>query len=66
MKNSHQVSVVQMSRLGFRRFVGVDGSQVMLELARDSGFYQDLKQSILGEETLPVQWGDLVVHYFLT
>ncbi|KAG7224607.1 hypothetical protein INR49_011360, partial [Caranx melampygus] len=39
-------------------FSGVDGSQAMLELAKDSGLYQDLKQSILGEETLPVQWAD--------
>ncbi|XP_023252857.1 methyltransferase-like protein 27 isoform X1 [Seriola lalandi dorsalis] len=48
----------QMKRLGFGHFVGVDGSEAMLELARDSGLYQDLKLSMLGEETLPVQWAD--------
>jgi len=44
--------------------VGIDGSEAMLELARDSGLYRELKQSMLGEETLPVQWGNLMVYYF--
>ncbi|XP_070838708.1 methyltransferase-like protein 27 [Chaetodon trifascialis] len=53
----------QMKRHGFGRFVGIDGSEVMLELARKSGLYQDLKLSMLGEKPLPVQWGlfDVVV-----
>lgn len=58
------VSVVQMRRHGFGHFVGIDGSDAMLELARKSGLYQDLKLSMLGDEPLPVQWGNLVVHYF--
>ncbi|XP_029304024.1 methyltransferase-like protein 27 [Cottoperca gobio] len=53
----------QMKRHGFGHFVGIDGSEAMLELARESGLYQDLKQSMLGEGPLPVQWGlfDVVV-----
>ncbi|XP_070773914.1 methyltransferase-like protein 27 [Enoplosus armatus] len=53
----------QMKRHGFGHFVGIDGSKTMLELARESGLYQDLKQSMLGEEPLSVQWGlfDVVV-----
>ncbi|KAK2828237.1 hypothetical protein Q5P01_019271 [Channa striata] len=45
----------QMKRHGFRHFVGIDGSEAMLRLARESGLYQDLKQAMLGEEQLPVQ-----------
>ncbi|XP_041808179.1 methyltransferase-like protein 27 [Chelmon rostratus] len=53
----------QMRRHGFGHFVGIDGSDAMLELARKSGLYQDLKLSMLGDEPLPVQWGlfDVVV-----
>lgn len=53
----------QMKRHGFGHFVGIDGSEAMLEMARKSGLYQDLKQSMLGEGPLPVQWGlfDVVV-----
>lgn len=47
----------QMKRHGFGHFVGIDGSESMLELARESELYQDLKQSMLGEEPLPAQWG---------
>ncbi|XP_032433065.1 methyltransferase-like protein 27 isoform X2 [Xiphophorus hellerii] len=52
-----------MRKLGFEHFVGVDGSEAMLGRARESGLYQDLKQCMLGEEPLPVQWGsfDVVV-----
>ncbi|XP_023197394.1 methyltransferase-like protein 27 isoform X1 [Xiphophorus maculatus] len=52
-----------MKKLGFEHFVGVDGSEAMLGRARESGLYQDLKQCLLGEEPLPVQWGsfDVVV-----
>ncbi|XP_028450915.1 methyltransferase-like protein 27 isoform X3 [Perca flavescens] len=53
----------QMKRHGFGHFMGIDGSEAMLKLARESGLYQDLKQSMLGEGPLPVQWGlfDVVV-----
>ncbi|XP_030294735.1 methyltransferase-like protein 27 [Sparus aurata] len=53
----------QTKRHGFGHFVGIDGSQAMLEVARESGLYQDLKQCMLGEGQLPVQWGlfDVVV-----
>ncbi|KAM6911565.1 methyltransferase-like protein 27 [Lycodopsis pacificus] len=36
-------------------FWGIDGSTAMLEEAQKKGLYQDLKQSILGEQLLPVQ-----------
>nr|XP_040036772.1 LOW QUALITY PROTEIN: methyltransferase-like protein 27 [Gasterosteus aculeatus aculeatus] len=45
----------QMKSHGFGHFVGIDGSEAMLMMARDSGLYQDLKQAMLGEEPLPVQ-----------
>ncbi|XP_047235095.1 methyltransferase-like protein 27 isoform X1 [Girardinichthys multiradiatus] len=48
----------QMKKLRFGHFVGVDGSEAMLDKARETGLYQDLKQSLLGEEPLPVQWAD--------
>ncbi|XP_059207730.1 methyltransferase-like protein 27 [Centropristis striata] len=53
----------QMKKHGFRHFVGIDGSEAMLALARETGFYQDLKQCMLGEGPLPVQLGlfDVVV-----
>ncbi|XP_038563949.1 methyltransferase-like protein 27 isoform X1 [Micropterus salmoides] len=53
----------QMKRHGFCHFVGIDGSEAMLESARESGLYKDLKQCMLGEEPLPVQCGyfDVVV-----
>ncbi|CAN9501127.1 unnamed protein product [Ophioblennius macclurei] len=46
----------QMKKNGFERFVGVDGSKAMLDVARESGLYQDLKQCMLGEEALPATW----------
>ncbi|XP_022063820.1 methyltransferase-like protein 27 isoform X4 [Acanthochromis polyacanthus] len=46
----------QLKNHGFGHFVGIDGSEAMLEVARESGLYQDLKQFLLGEEPLPVQW----------
>lgn len=46
----------QMKKNGFEHFVGVDGSEAMLEVARESGLYEDLKQCILGEEPLPASW----------
>ncbi|XP_040908325.1 methyltransferase-like protein 27 isoform X4 [Toxotes jaculatrix] len=51
----------QLKRHGFTQFVGIDGSEAMLDLARESGLYQDVKQSMLGEEPLPVQWGSFDV-----
>lgn len=49
----------QMKKNGFGHFVGVDGSEAMLDIARESGLYQNLKQSMLGEDPFPVQWADL-------
>uniref|UniRef100_A0A1A8BBL5 Williams Beuren syndrome chromosome region 27 n=1 Tax=Nothobranchius kadleci TaxID=1051664 RepID=A0A1A8BBL5_NOTKA len=46
----------QMKKHGFRHFVGVDGSEAMLEKARESGLYQELKQSMLGEDSLSEVW----------
>ncbi|KAM9437302.1 methyltransferase-like protein 27 isoform 2-T2 [Salvelinus alpinus] len=51
----------QLKRMGFRHFVGVDGSKGMLELANKTGLYQDLKQCMLGDEPLPVQAGQFDV-----
>uniref|UniRef100_A0A673AMN8 Methyltransferase domain-containing protein n=2 Tax=Sphaeramia orbicularis TaxID=375764 RepID=A0A673AMN8_9TELE len=52
-----------MTELGFRSFVGVDGSKGMLELAAKTGLYQDLKLALLGTEPLPAQTGvfDVVI-----
>ena len=47
-----------MKQHGFGHFVGVDGSNAMLDVARKSGLYRDLKQCLLGEEPLPSQWGN--------
>ncbi|KPP57903.1 hypothetical protein Z043_124325 [Scleropages formosus] len=44
-----------MQKVKFRHFIGVDGSCAMLELAKSSGLYQELKQCLLGKETLPVE-----------
>uniref|UniRef100_A0A8D3E2Y0 Methyltransferase domain-containing protein n=1 Tax=Scophthalmus maximus TaxID=52904 RepID=A0A8D3E2Y0_SCOMX len=46
-----------MVELGFRRFVGVDGSKGMLDQAAESGLYQDLNQALLGSDPLPAQPG---------
>ncbi|XP_041650246.1 methyltransferase-like protein 27 [Cheilinus undulatus] len=52
-----------MSEVGFRNFVGVDGSKGMLELAEKTGLYQDLRLALLGTEPLPADTDsfDLVV-----
>ncbi|XP_041650247.1 methyltransferase-like protein 27 [Cheilinus undulatus] len=42
-----------MSEVGFRNFVGVDGSKGMLELAEKTGLYQHLRLALLGTEPLP-------------
>ncbi|XP_071759842.1 methyltransferase-like protein 27 [Centroberyx gerrardi] len=44
-----------MSELGFRHFVGVDGSKGMLEQAAKTGLYQDLRLALLGTQPLPAQ-----------
>uniref|UniRef100_A0A8C6U359 Methyltransferase like 27 n=1 Tax=Neogobius melanostomus TaxID=47308 RepID=A0A8C6U359_9GOBI len=46
-----------LSSLGFRRFVGVDSSVAMLEQARITGLYQDLRPALLGTEALPTDPG---------
>ncbi|KAL4608417.1 Williams-Beuren syndrome chromosomal region 27 protein [Arapaima gigas] len=53
----------QLQELGFRHFVGVDGSSAMLEVAEKTGLYRELKCCILGKETLPVEAGscDIVI-----
>ncbi|XP_036971785.1 methyltransferase-like protein 27 [Acanthopagrus latus] len=52
-----------MVKLGFRRFVGVDGSKGMLQRAAETGLYQDLRLALLGTERLPAQTGvfDVVI-----
>lgn len=47
--------------LGFRKFVGVDGSKGMLEQAAKTGLYQELKLAMLGAEPLPAQKGIIVI-----
>ncbi|XP_072517933.1 methyltransferase-like protein 27 isoform X2 [Salminus brasiliensis] len=47
-----------LRRMGFCQFVGVDGSEGMLDLARETGLYLELKQCMLGQESLPVQNGN--------
>ncbi|KAB5548865.1 hypothetical protein PHYPO_G00060620 [Pangasianodon hypophthalmus] len=44
-----------LRKMGFRNFVGVDGSEKMLNLATKTGLYQELKQCMLCEDPLPVQ-----------
>ncbi|XP_017292660.1 methyltransferase-like protein 27 [Kryptolebias marmoratus] len=54
----------QMRKHGFRCFVGVDGSEAMLDKARESGLYQDLKHLVLDKDPLPTQFAgsfDVVV-----
>ncbi|XP_035019651.1 methyltransferase-like protein 27 [Hippoglossus stenolepis] len=52
-----------MFELGFRHFVGVDGSKGMLDRAAETGLYQDLKLALLGTDPLPAQTGvfDVVI-----
>ncbi|KAF4077395.1 hypothetical protein AMELA_G00207710 [Ameiurus melas] len=44
-----------LKKMGFRHFVGVDGSEKMLNLAKKTGLYQELKQCMLCQDPLPVQ-----------
>lgn len=57
LKKTSCCFVFQMKTHGFGHFVGIDGSKGMLEMARESGLYQDLKECMMGEEPLPVQRG---------
>ncbi|XP_077402069.1 methyltransferase-like protein 27 [Vanacampus margaritifer] len=50
-----------MKREGFERFVGVDCSKGMLQHARQSGLYQDIKMAVVGDQPLPVPSGDFDV-----
>ncbi|KAJ8267176.1 hypothetical protein GJAV_G00139400 [Gymnothorax javanicus] len=47
----------ELQKLGFQQFVGVDGSEKMLAVAKRKGIYQELKQCILGTTALPFQAG---------
>lgn len=47
----------ELFSLGFRQFVGVDGSQAMLDKASPLGLYQDLHLALLGTQPLPVNPG---------
>ncbi|KAM9450438.1 methyltransferase-like protein 27 isoform 1-T2 [Clarias gariepinus] len=44
-----------LKKMGFLHFVGVDGSEKMLNLARRTGLYQELKQCMLCQDPLPVE-----------
>ncbi|XP_074528085.1 methyltransferase-like protein 27 [Halichoeres trimaculatus] len=52
-----------MKQIGFKHFVGIDGSQCMLEVAEKKGLYEELKLCVLLKEPIPVQKGsfDVVV-----
>ncbi|NXT65836.1 MET27 protein, partial [Chaetops frenatus] len=43
----------QLQRRGFRRLHGVDGSAGMLQQARSTGLYEELRLCVLGKEPLP-------------
>ncbi|KAJ3580818.1 hypothetical protein NHX12_017494, partial [Muraenolepis orangiensis] len=50
------LAAIQMKKHGFEHFVGVDGSKGMLELAKNTGLYEDVRHCMLGDDELPVQW----------
>ncbi|XP_030638063.1 methyltransferase-like protein 27 [Chanos chanos] len=54
---------LELKKKGFNHFVGVDGSEGMLELARKRGVYQELRRQMLGPESLTAEAGthDVVV-----
>lgn len=56
---------IKLWKMGFRKFVGVDGSEGMLKLARKTELYQELKQCMLGEDRLPVQDGNKHIFHLL-
>ncbi|KAG9351590.1 hypothetical protein JZ751_022841 [Albula glossodonta] len=43
----------RLKQMGFQHFVGLDGSDDMLKVAKSKGIYQELKQCILGTSALP-------------
>ena len=47
-----------MKRNGFGRLVGLDGSKGMLQLAKNTGLYEDVRQCMLGDDQLPVTQGN--------
>ncbi|XP_042647796.1 methyltransferase-like protein 27 isoform X3 [Tyto alba] len=47
----------ELHRRGFRCLHGVDGSAGMLERARSTGLYQQLRRCVLGQEPLPAPAG---------
>lgn len=49
--------------MGFRHFVGIDGSLKMLELAKKTGLYQQLTQCLLGQDEIPVEPGNHAVDF---
>lgn len=49
--------------MGFRHFVGIDGSLKMLELAKKTGLYQQLTQCLLGQDEIPVESGNHAVDF---
>ncbi|KAK7131040.1 hypothetical protein R3I94_016243 [Phoxinus phoxinus] len=44
-----------LKKMGFHHFVGVDGCLTMLELAKKTGHYQQLKQCLLGHDEISVE-----------
>lgn len=58
-------SVVQMTEYGFGHFKGVDGSEAMLEEAKTTGLYEDLRQLILGQVPLPAHWGKIMLNLLI-
>lgn len=57
LQTNMNIFALQLKTQGFKNFVGIDGSKEMLEKAKDSGLYQDLRLCLMGEEPLPVQTG---------
>lgn len=51
-----------MKKRGFVHFVGLDGSEGMLQIAKNTGLYEDVIQCMLGDEELPVQGGKVLHH----
>ncbi|KAK9955494.1 hypothetical protein ABG768_015366 [Culter alburnus] len=50
-----------LKQMGFRHFVGVDGSLRMLELAKKTGLYQQLTQCLLGQDEISAETYDVVI-----
>lgn len=53
-------SCVKLFDLGFRRLVGVDSSNGLLEQAAKTGLFQDLRLAMRGPEPLPAETGILL------